>query len=217
MSDFQLEDRYLVLKRSDISNYLNGIDKLELECFAEDIANGRMDDGRERDPRYVLVKSSWDNYAHTCNTIEQCVQGTFADPAQEIDQLKARVAELEAVCEGVYRDLSLRAEPHDWDNPKSLKVVNLSDNHWCKLGDVLGETSEHVGMSCDSLILRKQAEAVDRVKFERALVAEVPADDDNHYFVTGFDSCEEQYDDAVDRYAARLRQQADDIETGDEL
>jgi hypothetical protein len=70
MYDFEREDRYLVLKRSDIEKYLDDIDKLELEVLAENIANKRMDDGRERLLKCVVVEHDWPEYEPTWAAIE---------------------------------------------------------------------------------------------------------------------------------------------------
>ncbi len=56
MDEFKKEDKYLVLKLSDIDETLDTIDKLELEVFTENIANKRMDKGKERIPKYIVVK-----------------------------------------------------------------------------------------------------------------------------------------------------------------
>ena len=98
MSEFQIESRYLVLERSDIETYLDDEDKIALGWIAECIAMGRTGDGRERTPSYAVVRSTWDNYSHTCKTIEQVAKGAFADPHKKIKELETRIAELESRC-----------------------------------------------------------------------------------------------------------------------
>ena len=93
--DFELEDRYLVLKRRDIERYLGKSDRLALVKIVEHIALGRGVDGRACSPRYAVVRSKWANYAHTCKTIEQVSKGAFVDPYQQIRELESRIAELE--------------------------------------------------------------------------------------------------------------------------
>ncbi|SEG16348.1 hypothetical protein [Marinobacterium lutimaris] len=88
MSEFKREDRYLVLKRSDIAKYLGEDDLLELEAMAEEIANRRMDDGRSREMYCVVVEHDWPNYVHVWQTVQQVAEGTFKDPSAEIKRLR---------------------------------------------------------------------------------------------------------------------------------
>lgn len=62
--------------------------------------------------------------------------------------------------------------------------------------------------------LRLKAEAVEQSKYEHALSARIPDGTAGEHFQDGFDSAAEQYDDAIDRYAQRLSQQADELEQG---
>lgn len=65
---------------------------------------------------------------------------------------------------------------------------------------------------CEHFILRKQAEAVEAAKHEHALTARIPDGTTGEHFQDGFDTAAEQYDASLDRYAQRLRQQADEAE-----
>ena len=77
---FKRDDRYLVLKYSDIEKYLDDdMDRLELEVFAEKIANGRMEDGRERLLKCVVVEHDWPEYEPTWKAIEDRVTGCGSD------------------------------------------------------------------------------------------------------------------------------------------
>lgn len=79
---------------------------------------------------------------------------------EQLSQNQTRLAELEDVCINIHRDLSIRAEPHDWDNPNSAKVVNLSSGYWDQLNNVLDKQSKLSGLSADAWLLRKQADAI---------------------------------------------------------
>lgn len=79
----------------------------------------------------------------------------------EIDEARGEAAELLTVCQSIHRDLLLRAEP-DWDG-SGRKVVNLSAGFWDELNRVIGKSCDLAGRSFDAMVLRKQAEAIEKV------------------------------------------------------
>jgi hypothetical protein len=111
MPSFEREDRYLVLKRSDIEKYLDDMDRLELNVFAEKIANGRMEDGRERLLKCAVVEHDWPEYEPTWKAIEERVTGkppssTIEDDA--IERLTIATNELRNLAEGIEDHITLK-------------------------------------------------------------------------------------------------------------
>ena len=68
------ENRYLVLKRSDIEKYLNSDDKLRLNRIARDIQTERMQDNRDPEMECVIVERDWPMYEETWKSIEDWVE-----------------------------------------------------------------------------------------------------------------------------------------------
>lgn len=83
MSDFKLEHRYYVVKRKHLTPSRDMIIRDLLHKFALPSVE------------YVVVESDWPNYEHTWKTIERVSEGNYSDPYAEIEQLRARVTELE--------------------------------------------------------------------------------------------------------------------------
>lgn len=121
---------------------------------------------------------------------------------QQLEQAEARCAELESVCMNMHRDLSIRAEPHDWDNPNSCKVVNLSAGYWDQLNSVLGKESKLSGVSADAWLLRKQAEALERCG------PKMQAEEEPEAYMWDLSDVNEW----LEEEAQRLRTQADELE-----
>lgn len=69
MPDFKREDRYLVMKRSDIEKYLPDDKKKLLDFIAGNIRDGRALDGKEP-LQCVVVEHDWPEYEMTWAWIE---------------------------------------------------------------------------------------------------------------------------------------------------
>jgi len=74
MPDFEREDRYLVLKRSDIEKYLPDDQKKLLYFVAGNIRDDRTLDGKEP-LQCVVVEHDWPEYETTWAAIERRVTG----------------------------------------------------------------------------------------------------------------------------------------------
>lgn len=69
MSEFKRENRYIVLKRSDIDRYLSMESKRELLEICEQLQQGRLNDDRA-DLKCVIVESDWPEYEAVWDMIE---------------------------------------------------------------------------------------------------------------------------------------------------
>jgi len=67
------ENRYYVLKRKDIEQYLSSHDQLILNRIARDIQIARTCDGRNPDMDCVVVEKDWPEYEPTWEMIERRV------------------------------------------------------------------------------------------------------------------------------------------------
>lgn len=84
-------NKYLVLKIADIEKYLSDEKQLKLDALVTCIRVGRLNDGK-RDQEYVCVAADWPMYEQVWGMV-----GAFVDgKPNEIEQLQAKVAELEA-------------------------------------------------------------------------------------------------------------------------
>ena len=84
-------NKYLVLKIADIEKYLSDEKQLKLDALVTCIRVGRLNDGK-RDQEYVCVAADWPMHEQVWGMVEAFVDGK----PNEIEQLAARVAELEA-------------------------------------------------------------------------------------------------------------------------
>ena len=84
-------NKYLVLKIADIEKYLSDEKQLKLDSLVTCIRVGRLNDGK-RDQEYVCVAADWPMHEQVWGMVEAFVDGK----PNEIEQLTARVAELEA-------------------------------------------------------------------------------------------------------------------------
>ena len=84
-------NKYLVLKIADIKKYLSDEKQLKLDALVTCIRVGRLNDGK-RDQEYVCVAADWPMHEQVWGMVEAFVDGK----PNEIEQLTARVAELEA-------------------------------------------------------------------------------------------------------------------------
>ena len=69
MQDCKREDRYFVLKLSDINKYLTHGEKESLMCISEEIDLCRRDNGKET-LKVVVVEHDWPEYEPTWAAIE---------------------------------------------------------------------------------------------------------------------------------------------------
>lgn len=83
-------NKYLVLKIADIEKYLSDEKQLKLDALVTCIRVGRLNDGK-RDQEYVCVAADWPMHEQVWGMVEAFVDGK----PNEIEQLKAKVAELE--------------------------------------------------------------------------------------------------------------------------
>jgi hypothetical protein len=67
---FKKEDRYLVIKRSDVQKYLGARDRTQLNTVLEKIDVCRRLDGRGN-IRCVVVESDWDCYSDVWDLVEK--------------------------------------------------------------------------------------------------------------------------------------------------
>ena len=119
------------------------------------------------------------------------------DLRAKLEQAEARVAELAAKAHNL-----------------SFGIVNsLTDGQQEPFAKQFAELQDCIAaQSSEPYVLRKQAEAVEAAKHEHALTARIPDGTAGEHFQDGFDAAAEQYDASLDRYAQRLRQQADEAE-----
>ena len=61
MSKQKLENRYLVLKRSDVEEYLNEGEKVTLSVLCERVSDGRRNEGRPSIDALV-IESDWPEF-----------------------------------------------------------------------------------------------------------------------------------------------------------
>lgn len=226
MSDFEREERYIVIKRkylddaseSALRGVISGLDLRTEEC--------------------VVVESDWPNYEHVWTTIEQVADGTF-DPKREDglqseltaarDEAERLRAELETVHEAFgignkSRSLSVLmtnienvkrfAEYLHAVERKFFMVPGEPDEDYpgCEPEDEClvnswGSTKDRYLKQFQAAILRKQAEAVEAF----AKHISDMADDDSDDWWSVAKNPAEQIEDAKD-YAQRLRQQADEAD-----
>lgn len=66
------ENRYLVLKRSDIDEYLTIPEQLQLDSIARAISLGKEIDNKEP-KKYVVVAEDWPMYEDTWKAIEDWI------------------------------------------------------------------------------------------------------------------------------------------------
>ena len=124
----------------------------------------------------------------------------FEDMKAAKEKAEARVAELSNLCgrlqhcaQGFYVDQG------DYGYMEAI----MKDYHWIMRASKPWR---------DAYIKRVQAEAVEQAKYEHALTARIPDGTAGEHFQDGFDTAAEQYDASLDRYAQRLRKQADEAE-----
>lgn len=70
---FKRENRYLVLRWSDIEKYLEYWQELELDRMVSIIRNGREHDGKDPDPKFVCIKDTYPEYEYVWKCIEERV------------------------------------------------------------------------------------------------------------------------------------------------
>ena len=98
-------NKYLVIKNSDIASFLNDYQKQTLEHLTNIIQNGRLSKGKAPQS-YVCVAADWPMYEQVWSMVESFVDGK----PNEIEQLTARVRELEQQRDELAKALSLTFE-----------------------------------------------------------------------------------------------------------
>tara|TARA_B100001105_G_scaffold233990_1_gene208273 strand:+ start:205 stop:657 length:453 start_codon:yes stop_codon:yes gene_type:complete len=130
----------------------------------------------------------------------------LAESAVRLDRMRLQLAKSEA------RVAQMHEAAHDlyaWC-VENLTAEQIKEGF--PAGHKIGQLLEFERPAVESFVARKQAEAVERAKQEHALTARVPDGTVGEHFQDGFDTAAEQYDTSLDRYAQRLRQQADEAE-----
>ena len=124
----------------------------------------------------------------------------FEDMKAAKEKAEARVAELSNLCERLQHCAQgFYVDQGDYGHMEAI----MKDYHWIMRASKPWR---------DAYIKRVQAEAVEAAKHEHALTARIPDGTAGEHFQDGFDAAAEQYDASLDRYAQRLRQQADEAE-----
>lgn len=90
--EFKKEDRYLVIKRSDIELFMTGAGKNELYRFAAIIESGRVRE-KKTPLECVVVESDWPIY----NDVWKMVEATANKQPTELELLRKERDELVAV------------------------------------------------------------------------------------------------------------------------
>lgn len=85
--EFLRENRYLVLKRKDIEQYLTPKGAKIIEIFAGKIAAMREGEGKP-ELKCVVIESDWPEYEEVWGMIQRRVQGTVSKPAADEPQLE---------------------------------------------------------------------------------------------------------------------------------
>ena len=78
------ENRYIVLKRSDVERYLVGFEKEELSGICSHLEELRKLNGKQS-MRCVVVESDWPEYEPVCASIERREKSCAADCASGLD------------------------------------------------------------------------------------------------------------------------------------
>lgn len=122
------EERYLVIKRKDIANYLTPEDKCRMAHITNDIDQGRQADDK---PPLVcaVIESDWPMYEQTWKAVEDWVDGKSDSSDDWLSGF-----------EQLAKDLVEEAEAHFWT---SQKFEMKADN--CK------EAARKVRMKIDNL------------------------------------------------------------------
>ena len=112
-------NKYLVLKNEDIAKHLSDEKQLKLDALVTNIRVGRLKDGK-RDQEYVVVAADWPMYETVWGLIEAFVD----NKPNEMDQLRARVAELEAQ---LLREEHTRTAVEDLLHKQTAAVTTLEE------------------------------------------------------------------------------------------
>lgn len=68
----ELENRYIVLKRSDVEKYLNEDEKITLSALCETVDNGRRNNGKLSIDALV-IESDWPEYGPALDALAERV------------------------------------------------------------------------------------------------------------------------------------------------
>lgn len=107
------EDKYLVIKRADIGNYLTHTERSEIRRIENKIRQCRIASGKA-DTKYVCVADSWPMYEQVWGLIESWVDKTD----DRIQQLKEKLDFYDKQYSPKY------GHPDDW--PHSIRVEHLA-------------------------------------------------------------------------------------------
>ena len=70
-TSFKRENRYLVLRWSDINEYLSPSWQSDLECIVHIVGTGRLKDGKDPNPKFVCIKDTYPEYEMVWKAIEE--------------------------------------------------------------------------------------------------------------------------------------------------
>lgn len=162
MSEFKRENRYLVLKRSDLSKYLSRQEIETLEQIGNRVADFRQLDGK--DPlQCVVIERDWPEFEPTWKAIENRMSGIVDQPTlclikhlyrQIAFSLKAfgPGARTEGVVDHICKELKeVLAAPHDLEEWTDLILLSL-DGAWRA-----GYTPEEVADSVTAKLAKNEA------------------------------------------------------------
>jgi len=95
MSEFIRENRYEIIKNSDIEKYLSDEQIKQLMGLLSTISFARQQDNRGL-LKAVAIESDWPCYDSAWQMIEALTEGDFSCPYEELAKANERVRELEA-------------------------------------------------------------------------------------------------------------------------
>jgi len=83
MSEFERENRYIVIKRKDADKYLDPMLHSNLNDILGFIERGRKEDGKAL-PSYVLVREDWPMYEEVWGMIEAFVEAKRLEEVRKV-------------------------------------------------------------------------------------------------------------------------------------
>lgn len=126
MNNFMKEDRYLVMKRSEIESGLDAEQKSILFHLAQKVAAERRSLGKPV-LECVVVESDWPNYNEVWESVESVANGSYQDSSQTINHLTEENDKLRISLKQMlkaYCDLVNSGDAGDWDPEGDQVVIN---------------------------------------------------------------------------------------------
>lgn len=126
MSNFIKEDRYLVMKRSEIDSGLDAEQKSILFHLAQKVAAERHSLGKPV-LECVVVESDWSNYNEVWESLESVANGVYQDSGQTVNRLTEENDKLRICLKQMlkaYCDLVNSGDVGYWDPEGDQVVIN---------------------------------------------------------------------------------------------